>query len=180
MLLALSSIKMEGRPMTLNEILTKLEEEIIALKKTISQSEFDDLSQKYQHFKESIIATSHALFEQLQQQLNEHEIQEKIDIATTHIENAFENFKQSLKQINEHYHLTITIEASLHSAKLSLVALLARFKDNYGSRYQSTVEALYHGLKAWMEAKPLNADIEQMKSVVKNQIKSIHAWIRKE
>lgn len=166
--------------MTLNEILSKLEEEIMALKKTISQTDFDDLNEKYQHLKASIIATSHALFEQLQQQLSEHEIQEKVDIATVHIEKAFENFIQSMKQINDHYHFTNTVEASLHSAKTSLVALLARFKDKYASRYQSSVEALYHGLKAWVDAKPLNADIEQMKSVVKSHIKSIHAWIRKE
>lgn len=166
--------------MNLNEILQKLEADIEALKNTITQAEFDEISEKYLHLKTSIIATSHALHEHFQQRLNEMEVQQKIELTNKQISKAFEEFMQAVKQLNERYQLTSTLESSLNAAKAAISAVIARLSDNYAAQYHSTFEALYHGFKAWVDAKPLDADLERIKNVVKTQIKSIQAWIRKE
>ena len=58
--------------------------------------------------------------------------------------------------------------------------LLSTFQQNYGQQIHSTIEALSHGFKAWVDAKPLEDDIQAIKSNIESNIQKLKTWIRKE
>ena len=58
--------------------------------------------------------------------------------------------------------------------------LVSSFQKNYGQQIHSTVEALSHGFKAWVDAKPLDDDIQAIKSNIESNIQKLKTWIRKE
>jgi DNA repair ATPase RecN len=166
--------------MTLSELLSKLEQDIIALKDKISHADYSLLEERYVSMKESILSTSKSLSESLKQQLDDHQVAETLNDAKLKIIESLHDFSQVMSKVNEDYKITNTIEASLKQLQDAIQEFVGDFKENYGQQIQSSVEALSYGFKAWVDAKPLEQDFQTLKSAIETQIQSIKAWIGKE
>lgn len=166
--------------MTLSELLSRLEQDIVALKDKISHADYSLLEERYVKMKESILATSKTLSESLKQQLDDHQVAEKLNDAKQKILDSLQDFSQVMAKVNEDYKITNTIEISLQQLQEVILEFVGEFKENYGQQIQSSVEALSHGFKAWVDAKPLEQDFQTLKSAIETQIQSFKAWIGKE
>jgi predicted component of type VI protein secretion system len=166
--------------MTLSELLSRLEQDIVALKDKISHADYSLLEERYVRMKESILTTSKSLSERLKQQLDEHQASETLNEAKQKILDSLQEFSQVMAKVNEDYKITNTIEVSLKQLQDTIVDFVDEFKENYGQQIQSSVEALSYGFKAWVDAKPLEQDFQTLKSAIETQIQSFKAWIGKE
>jgi flagellar biosynthesis regulator FlaF len=180
MLLVHFLVKMGANHMTLSELLSSLEQDIIALKDKISHADYSELESRYVKMKTLILETSKTLSEKLKQQLDEHQVADTLNEAKKTIIASLHDFSQVMTKINDDYKITNTIEVSLKQLQDTILEIVGEFKANYGQQIQSSVEALSYGFKAWVDAKPLEQDFQTLKSNIESQIQSIKAWIGKE
>lgn len=166
--------------MNLNDILSKLEHDFLALKEKVSAADYSQLEERYQQLKEFVSDVSTTLSETIQEKLSDPNVNAKIEDSKLRINHALQDFSLFIKEINEKYNISNTVEESIHALRANLLDVYSQLKSSYGQQIQSTVEALSHGFKAWVDAKPLDQDIQTIKTNVETQIKSLKAWIRKD
>jgi hypothetical protein len=166
--------------MTLSDLLSSLEQEIIALKDKISNADYSLLEERYMQMKSSILETTQSLSAHLKKQFDDHQVAEKVNEAKLKIMDSLNDFAQVMVKVNQDYKITNTIEISLKQLQETIQEYVGEFKENYGQQIQSSVEALSYGFKAWVNAKPLEQDFQTLRSAIQTQIQSIKAWIGKE
>lgn len=166
--------------MALSDVLTSIEHEIKVLKDKISETDFDEVKQQFQIFKESTIKLSESLSETFKEKLEEEEVQAKIAEYKENISHAMSQFSLYMSQLNDRYELTDNLSSAIVELGDKFNELLATIQQNYGKQIQSTVEALSHGFKAWADAKPLDNDIQAIKANIESNIQKLKTWIRKD
>jgi hypothetical protein len=166
--------------MALNDILNTIEQEIKVLKDKISETDFNEVKEKYQRFKEASLKLSVSLTESLKEKLSDEDVQAKIAEYKENIINAMRDFSSFVTQINEKYQLSDNLVSDINQLGDKFNEFQSTFQQNYGQQIHSTVEALSHGFKAWADAKPLDDDIQAIKSNIESNIQKLKTWIRKE
>lgn len=166
--------------MALNDIFNTIEQEIKGLKEKISEADFDDVKQHYQRFKDASLKLSVSLGDALKEKLSEEDVQAKLADYKESILNAMKEFSSFIADINEKYQLSDSLSSAINQLGDKLNELVSSFQKNYGQQIHSTVEALSHGFKAWVDAKPLDDDIQAIKSNIESNIQKLKTWIRKE
>jgi len=166
--------------MALNDILNTIEQEIKFLKDKISETDFNEVKEKYQRFKEASLKLSVSLTDSLKEKLSDEDVQAKLAEYKENILNAMKEFSSFASQMNDKYQLSDNLGSAINQLSEKFVELQTTFQQNYGQQIHSTVEALSHGFKAWADAKPLDDDIQAIKSNIESNIQKLKTWIRKE
>lgn len=164
--------------MTLNELLEKLEHELIELKNKVSSQDYSQLQEVYHQFKTSALSMTQSVSESIKQKLDD-DVKKTIDESKRQLNESLSRLQVKLTSLNEQYQLTNSIEETITSVQSKFDLWFSEFKTNHGQQIQSSVEALTHGFKAWVDAKPLEDDIQTLKSKIDEQLQSLKAWIRK-
>lgn len=165
--------------MTLNELLEKLEHELIELKNKVSSQDYSQLQEVYHQFKTSALSMTQSVSESIKQKLDDDDVKKTIDESKRQLNESLSRLQVKLTSLNEQYQLTNSIEETITSVQSKFDLWFSEFKTNHGQQIQSSVEALTHGFKAWVDAKPLEDDIQTLKSKIDEQLQSLKAWIRK-
>lgn len=166
--------------MALNDIINKIEEEIKDLKDKISEADFNEAKQQFLVFKDASLKLSNSLRDALKLKLRDEEVQTKILDYKENLLNALKDFASFITKINEKYQLSDSLTNTLGQLNSQLNEFIASFQQNYGQQIHSTVEALSHGFKAWVGAKPLSEDIQTINSTIESNLQKLKTWIRKE
>lgn len=166
--------------MALNDIFNTIEKEIRLLKDKISETDFKEVKQRYQQFKDASLKLSNSLSDSLKEKLSDEDVQVKLAEYKENILSAMKNFSSFIAEINEKYQLSDSLSTAIAQLNDKLNELLSTFQQNYGQQIHSTIEALSHGFKAWVDAKPLEDDIQAIKSNIESNIQKLKTWIRKE
>lgn len=166
--------------MALNDIFNTIEQEIRLLKDKISETDFKEVKQRYQQFKDASLKLSNSLSDTLKEKLSDEDVQVKLAEYKENILSAMKNFSSFMAEINEKYQLSDSLSTAIAQLNDKLNELLSTFQQNYGQQIHSTIEALSHGFKAWVDAKPLEDDIQAIKSNIESNIQKLKTWIRKE
>lgn len=165
--------------MTLNELLEKLEHELIELKNKVSSQDYSQLQEVFHQFKTSVLSMTQSVSESIMQKLDDDDVKKTIDESKRQLNESLSRLQVKLTTLNEQYQLTNSIEETITSVQSKFDLWFSEFKTNHGQQIQSSVEALTHGFKAWVDAKPLEDDIQTLKSKIDEQLQSLKAWIRK-
>lgn len=165
--------------MTLNELLEKLEHELIELKNKVSSQDYSQLQEVFHQFKTSVLSMTQSVSESIKQKLDDDDVKKTIDESKRQLNESLSRLQVKLTTLNEQYQLTNSIEETITSVQSKFDLWFSEFKTNHGQQIQSSVEALTHGFKAWVDAKPLEDDIQTLKSKIDEQLQSLKAWIRK-
>lgn len=165
--------------MTLNELLEKLEHELIELKDKVSSVDYSQLQEVYHQFKTSALSMTQTISESIKEKLEDEDVKKSIEDSKRILNESLSRLQAKLASLNEQYQLTNSIEETLASVQSKFDQWFSEFKTNHGQQIQSSIEALTHGFKAWVDAKPLDEDIQTLKSKIDEQLQSLKAWIRK-
>lgn len=166
--------------MALSDVLSSIEQEVKILKDKISETDFDEVKQQFEGFKESTLKLSASLSETFKERLEDEEVQAKIEEYRKNISHAMTQFSSYMNELNQRYELTDNLGSAIVELGDKFNELLATIQENYGQQIHSTVEALSHGFKAWADAKPLDDDIQAIKSNMESNIQKLKSWIRKD
>ncbi len=166
--------------MTLNELLEKLEHELIDLKEKVSSVDYSQLQNVYNQFKTSALSVTQSLTDKVKQKLEDEEVKTSIEESKRVLNDSLSHLQAKLSSLNEKYQLTNSLEETVSSVQVKFDQWFNDFKTNHGQQIQSSIEALTHGFKAWVDAKPLEEDIQTLKSKIDEQLQSLKAWIRKD
>ncbi len=166
--------------MTLNELLEKLEQELIDLKDKVSSVDYSQLQEIYHQFKTSALSLTQSVTETIKQKLEDEDVKKSIEESKRTLNESLNRLQTRLSSLNEKYQLTNSIEETISSVQSTFDQWFNDFKTNHGQQIQSSIEALTHGFKAWVDAKPLEEDIQTLKSKIDEQLQSLKAWIRKD
>lgn len=166
--------------MALSDIINKIEEEIKNLKDKISEADFNEVKQQFLVFKDASLKLNNSLRDALRLKLRDEDVQAKILDYKQNLLDATNVFASFITNINEKYQLSDTLTNTLGQINSQLNELVASFQQNFGQQFHSTVEALSHGFKAWVDAKPLSEDIQAINSTIESNLQKLKTWIRKE
>jgi len=166
--------------MALSDIINKIEEEIKNLKDKISEADFNEVKQQFLVFKDASLKLNNSLRDALRLKLRDEDVQAKILDYKQNLLDATNFFASFITNITEKYQLSDTLTNTLGQINSQLNELVASFQQNFGQQLHSTVEALSHGFKAWVDAKPLSEDIQAINSTIESNLQKLKTWIRKE